>query len=169
MHAALCLVVVLAGVAAQLHPARAPSSSPSPRCSSTSVRSWCCSCSASCSPGRPSSGDLETRPDTRPVPSASSSMPLLAMLGYTLWDGFEDTEVEVRTVQQTGMVGDSIFGQYLVPFEALSVLLLAALVGRHRAGEEGLIVLGLVNQFLFLVRRSCSPSASTASWPVRTA
>jgi NADH-quinone oxidoreductase subunit J len=32
-------------------------------------------------------------------------------------------------VQRTGEVGDSIFSQYLVPFEALSILLLAALIG----------------------------------------
>ena len=29
----------------------------------------------------------------------------------------------------TAAVSDSIFGQYLVPFEAISVLLLAALIG----------------------------------------
>jgi NADH-quinone oxidoreductase subunit J len=57
------------------------------------------------------------------------AVPLLALLGWTMWDAFEDTELEVAAVQRTGEVGTSIFGQYLVPFEALSMLLLAALIG----------------------------------------
>jgi NADH-quinone oxidoreductase subunit J len=57
------------------------------------------------------------------------AVPLLGVLGWTLWDAFEDTSLEPAAVQRTAEVGDSIFGQYLVPFEALSLLLLAALIG----------------------------------------
>ena len=52
VHAALWLVVVLAGVGRAVPPAGRRVRRPSPRCSSTSAPSSCCSCSASCSPGR---------------------------------------------------------------------------------------------------------------------
>jgi NADH-quinone oxidoreductase subunit J len=35
----------------------------------------------------------------------------------------------LRTLGQAGTVGDSIFRQFVVPFEVVSMLLLAALVG----------------------------------------
>lgn len=54
---------------------------------------------------------------------------LLAVIGYTLIDRFEDSELPVDTVTTTAQVSDAIFGTYLVPFEVISVLLLAALVG----------------------------------------
>ncbi|MCB1013722.1 MAG: NADH-quinone oxidoreductase subunit J [Acidimicrobiales bacterium] len=54
---------------------------------------------------------------------------LLAVIGYTLIDRFEDTELPADTVTTTAQVSDAIFGTYLVPFEVVSVLLLAALVG----------------------------------------
>lgn len=54
---------------------------------------------------------------------------LLAVLGYTLLDRFEDSELPADTVTTTAQVSDAIFSTYLVPFEVVSVLLLAALVG----------------------------------------
>ena len=54
---------------------------------------------------------------------------LLAVIGYTLIDRFEDSELPADTVTTTAQVSDAIFGTYLVPFEVISVLLLAALVG----------------------------------------
>jgi NADH-quinone oxidoreductase subunit J len=54
---------------------------------------------------------------------------LLGLLGYVLWDAFEDTELPADTVQRTAEVSDAVFSTYLVPFEVVSVLLLAALVG----------------------------------------
>lgn len=54
---------------------------------------------------------------------------LLAVIGYTLIDRFEDSELPADTVTTTAQVSDAIFGTYLVPFEVVSVLLLAALVG----------------------------------------
>src|SRR3954462_478284 len=62
---------------------------------------------------------------------------LVGILSYVLIDFFGDdkfttttmTSAELTAQRGTGAVGDSIFSTYLVPFEAVSVLLLAALVG----------------------------------------
>ncbi len=54
---------------------------------------------------------------------------LAAVLGYVLLDAFGDDKVEPATVGTTAAVSDTIFTSYLVPFEVVSVLLLAALVG----------------------------------------
>jgi NADH-quinone oxidoreductase subunit J len=40
-----------------------------------------------------------------------------------------DTRIASVSGSNTASVSDSVFSQYLVPFEAISVLLLAALVG----------------------------------------
>ena len=54
---------------------------------------------------------------------------LLAVMSYALIDQFGDDELPAETVQRTADVADSVFSTYLVPFEVVSVLLLAALVG----------------------------------------
>lgn len=55
---------------------------------------------------------------------------LLAVMSYSLWEGFGDAELPADMAPQTTTaVSDSIFSTYIVPFEALSVLLLAALIG----------------------------------------
>jgi NADH-quinone oxidoreductase subunit J len=54
---------------------------------------------------------------------------MLGLLGYSLWDGFGDQEIGDLLVQRTAEVSDSIFSTYLLPFEMISVLLLAALIG----------------------------------------
>ena len=54
---------------------------------------------------------------------------LLVVMGYALIDEFDDTRLPEDTVQRTAQVSDAIFSTYLVPFEVVSVLLLAALVG----------------------------------------
>ena len=62
---------------------------------------------------------------------------LVGILTYVLVDFFGDDKFTPQTMSQaeltaergTRAVGDSIFSTYLVPFEAVSVLLLAALVG----------------------------------------
>jgi NADH-quinone oxidoreductase subunit J len=54
---------------------------------------------------------------------------LAGVMGYSLWDGFGDREFGVIDVQRTAEVSDSIFSTYLLPFEVISVLLLAALIG----------------------------------------
>lgn len=63
---------------------------------------------------------------------------LAGVLGYALVDAFEDkelpdldgvSEATLTATRGSGAVGDAIFSTYLVPFEVVSVLLLAALVG----------------------------------------
>jgi NADH-quinone oxidoreductase subunit J len=67
---------------------------------------------------------------------------LAGVMGYALIDAFGDdtlpADVRIATVNEatgpntgsnTATVSDSIFAQYLIPFEVVSVLLLAALVG----------------------------------------
>jgi NADH-quinone oxidoreductase subunit J len=54
---------------------------------------------------------------------------LFALLAAILYDGFEDTKVEPSRLTTSGDVGLSIFQTYVIPFEVISVLLLAALVG----------------------------------------
>ena len=54
---------------------------------------------------------------------------LLGVMAYALIDAFDDVELPEDTVQRTAEVSDAIFSTYLVPFEVVSVLLLAALVG----------------------------------------
>lgn len=54
---------------------------------------------------------------------------LFALLAWVLYDGFGKTRLEVPAVGRTGDIGLSIFQEYVIPFEVISVLLLAALVG----------------------------------------
>ena len=55
---------------------------------------------------------------------------LFGVLAFFLYDGVRDTKLpEPPAVQTSGEVGQSIFTTYVVPFEVISVLLLAALVG----------------------------------------
>ncbi len=55
---------------------------------------------------------------------------MLAVMSYSLWEAFGTDKLPVdQTPQRTQEVSDSIFSTYIVPFEALSVLLLAALIG----------------------------------------
>jgi NADH-quinone oxidoreductase subunit J len=67
---------------------------------------------------------------------------LLVVVGYSLIETFADDKLDFRAYAdqgitdagsaaagRTGAVADTIFGQYLIPFEMISVLLLAALIG----------------------------------------
>ena len=74
---------------------------------------------------------------------AIAAIGLFGLLGLTLVDQFEDTPlprdtrlVSAQVVTDVGVrpsnsaaISDSIFGQYLVPFEIVSILLTAALIG----------------------------------------
>ncbi len=75
-------------------------------------------------------GDLDN--DQR-GPAAIVALGLLAVLIVLLVDAFGDKEIrltgDLLEVGRTGAVGDSIFRQFVVPFEVVSMLLLAALVG----------------------------------------
>ncbi len=54
---------------------------------------------------------------------------LLGALGAVLLDAFGSQEVGNINIRRTAEVSDSIFGDFVVPFEVASVLLLSALVG----------------------------------------
>lgn len=59
------------------------------------------------------------------------SLAMAAVLGYSLWEAYSNDAklADDRLVQRTDAVADTIFSTYIVPFEAVSVLLLAALIG----------------------------------------
>ena len=60
----------------------------------------------------------------------ATALVLLALLGYALIDSFGEDRIPGDLMPtDTRAVSDSIFGTYLVPFEVISLLLLAALVG----------------------------------------
>lgn len=72
------------------------------------------------------------------VAAGVTALGLLGLLAYVLIDAFEDLEItglenlseaEITEGRGTRAVGDAIFSTYLIPFEVVSVLLLAALVG----------------------------------------
>ncbi len=55
---------------------------------------------------------------------------MLAVMSYSIWEAFETDKLPSDQLPQTTQqVSDEIFSTYIVPFEALSVLLLAALIG----------------------------------------
>jgi NADH-quinone oxidoreductase subunit J len=54
---------------------------------------------------------------------------IAGVLGYTLIDFYGTDKLPAESHQLTADVSDSIFSTYLVPFEVVSILLLAALVG----------------------------------------
>lgn len=66
-----------------------------------------------------------------------AALAVFAVMAYSLIDAFgwtktplpADTRIATVDGSNTSTVSDSIFGQFLLPFEAISVLLLAALVG----------------------------------------
>jgi NADH-quinone oxidoreductase subunit J len=66
---------------------------------------------------------------------AITALLLVGVMAYALIDGFggdalpADRRVAAVGGSNTATVSDSIFSQYLIPFEVVSVLLLAALVG----------------------------------------
>ena len=58
------------------------------------------------------------------------AVPLLGLLGFVLVDEWGGDHVrEVNPAGNTAAVSDSIFSQYLIPFEVIGLLLTAALIG----------------------------------------
>ena len=78
---------------------------------------------------RASMGDDETVAGEKRAMAAIVGVLLFAVMAMALVDSFEDTRVDIDQPQGVTEVSDAIFSQYIVPFEAVSVLLLAALVG----------------------------------------
>jgi NADH-quinone oxidoreductase subunit J len=57
------------------------------------------------------------------------ALPLLAITSYVLIDAYDDDQLPRETRQLTADVSDSIFSTYLIPFEVIGFLLTAALIG----------------------------------------
>jgi len=51
------------------------------------------------------------------------------VLTWLIWDAFGDERIPLKQVVRTKEIGVSLFNRFVLPFEAISVLLLAALVG----------------------------------------
>jgi NADH-quinone oxidoreductase subunit J len=73
-------------------------------------------------------GELDN-PRPAKLAAAGIGVVLLGVLTYALWDGFRDREFGEIAVQRTDEVADSIFSTFLLPFWVISVLLLVALIG----------------------------------------
>ncbi len=78
---------------------------------------------------RASMGDDESVAGEKRAMAAVVGVLLFAVMAVALIDSFEDVRVVTDEPQSVTTVSDSIFSQYIVPFEAVSVLLLAALIG----------------------------------------
>lgn len=77
----------------------------------------------------PMEGEEHARKDNW-LAGAFTALPLLGLLIYALFDGFGKDRLPADLAPTlTGDVSDSIFGTYLIPFEAISLLLLAAAIG----------------------------------------
>ena len=72
--------------------------------------------------------DLD-HPGPKKIGAAIVGVLLFGLMGYALWDEYRGRELGNLVVQRTAAVSDSIFSTYLLPFEVISVLLLAALIG----------------------------------------
>ena len=67
--------------------------------------------------------------NTSRIPAFAVALGVFVMLILLLRDAFGHAHINQAAPTTTGQVGDAIFSTYLVPFEVASVLLLAALVG----------------------------------------
>jgi NADH-quinone oxidoreductase subunit J len=76
----------------------------------------------------PMGGDTNLDNDQR-WPAAVVSVFLLGILATLLVDAFSDKKIILHSPTRTEQISDLIFKTYVVPFEVISILLLAALVG----------------------------------------
>ena len=74
-------------------------------------------------------GTMHDTDNEQRLVGAAISVILLGVMGYTLWKAFGHKQFQDLSVQTTQQVANSIFSTYLIPFEVVSVLLLAALIG----------------------------------------
>ena len=54
---------------------------------------------------------------------------MFSVMSYSIIDSYRGEELPKETVTNAARVSDSIFSDFIIPFEAVSVLLLAALIG----------------------------------------
>ena len=67
-----------------------------------------------------------------------AALAITAVLGVLIVDAFATTMIDVDGQESTASVmGEALFRYWVLPFEALSVLLLSALGRRHRALQVG--------------------------------
>ncbi len=76
-----------------------------------------------------SMGDDDSVAKEKHAMAALVAVLLAAVMGIALIDSFSDTRLVIDEPQRFDMVSDAIFSQYIIAFEAVSVLLLAALIG----------------------------------------
>ncbi len=76
----------------------------------------------------PMGGDTNLDNDQR-WPAAVVAVFLLGVLATLLIDAFSDAKIKLHSPTQTSQVSELIFKTYVVPFEVISIVLLAALVG----------------------------------------
>ncbi|MGZ4704319.1 MAG: NADH-quinone oxidoreductase subunit J family protein [Acidimicrobiales bacterium] len=77
-------------------------------------------------------GHLEDSRNEQRIVGGVIAVLLAGVMGFVLIKAFRDQLFDFsgpNVVQTTSQVADSVFSTYLVPFEAISVLLLAALIG----------------------------------------
>ena len=54
---------------------------------------------------------------------------IFGVFTYLIWSEFGDEEIPLEQIVRTDQIGQSLFERFILPFELVSVLLLAALVG----------------------------------------
>ncbi len=74
-------------------------------------------------------GDVESVDHENRLIAALTAVLLAVVMSYALIDSFGDTRIDIETPSTTQAISDSIFSDYIIPFEAVSLLLLAALIG----------------------------------------
>ncbi len=74
-------------------------------------------------------GDDESVATERRGMAALTGVLLFGVMTYAVVDVFDDQTIDRTEASTTGQIGDAIFKEYIIPFEAVSVLLLAALIG----------------------------------------
>ena len=78
---------------------------------------------------RASMGDDESVDSEKRVMAGVVGVLLFSVMALALVDSYGSQRLVIDEPQSVVEVSDSIFSQYIVPFEAVSVLLLAALIG----------------------------------------
>ena len=74
-------------------------------------------------------GDEERADHDNKVPAILTAVMLLAVMSYSVVNWSRDDLLPYNDPTTTAQISDSIFSDFIVPFEAISVLLLAALIG----------------------------------------
>lgn len=74
-------------------------------------------------------GDDETVARERRLMGSLVAIVLFGVLAAVLIGDIEDAHVNIAEPTTTAQVSDSIFSQYLIPFEVIGMLLLSALIG----------------------------------------